>query len=233
MDNFINSLIQKLEKGEEISPFLCIGKNTELLWEEIKTILEKVLKHFSIPKAYLYTLSDDEESIKIKEVQRFIEQSYSTPPYKFQIFFIENISRFTLGAGNSLLKFLEEPWEKNLVFLSNAGENNILDTILSRVQVVQLGWQARKKKSEFYQDMLTKYFEKNDNSIIKYFFWEKKEKREYTEALENIILYAKEKRVFIEFLDEILDDINKIEQNNLVPKYILDKWLLTLPEHYE
>ncbi|NCO31472.1 hypothetical protein GW891_01280 [bacterium] len=47
--------------------------------------------------------------MKIKEIKSFVEYSNSKSPFKFQIFFIENISRLTPTSSNSLLKFFEEP----------------------------------------------------------------------------------------------------------------------------
>jgi hypothetical protein len=37
-----------------------------------------------------------------------------------------------------MLKFFEEPDITNIIFLTNASESGILDTILSRVQIIEL-----------------------------------------------------------------------------------------------
>ncbi|MBT3727533.1 hypothetical protein HOG21_07985 [bacterium] len=57
--------------------------------------------------------------MKINEIKEFVLNSNSKPPFKFQIFFIENVSRLTLKASNSLLKFFEEPSSINIIFLTN------------------------------------------------------------------------------------------------------------------
>jgi DNA polymerase III gamma/tau subunit len=98
---------------------LFVGQNIELTNSKVKEIAIKLLKDFNIPENYLYILEDSPENIKIKELKEFIEFSHSQAPYSFQIFFIQNISRFTLTSSNSLLKLLEEPGKQNIIFLTN------------------------------------------------------------------------------------------------------------------
>lgn len=228
MEKIISNIIHQIKLGEEISPFLFTAQNTELLNSQVEIIAKALLKEFLIPEVYLNTLIDNNENIKVKEVKEFINQSNSTVPYKFQIFFIENISRLSLGASNSLLKFLEEPWKQNIIFLSNRGESNILDTILSRVQIINLAWNKKDKRNEFYISLLDNYLNNNNTDLISYFFNSKLEKEEYLDFLENLIIYSKEKRILISPIEEINEDINLIEKNNLNPRIILDKWLLRL-----
>ncbi|MDR3150388.1 MAG: hypothetical protein LBU14_01910 [Candidatus Peribacteria bacterium] len=109
MNNIISNIVNKVNIGEEISPFLFIGKNLEIINSKVEDMAKLLLKEYDIPNAYLYTLEDDGENLKVKDVKDFVEFSNSKSPYKFQIFFIENISRLTLASSNSLLKFFEEP----------------------------------------------------------------------------------------------------------------------------
>ena len=114
--NIIENIIWQIKKGDKKSPFLFLGKNADLLNSDVKNLWLEILKYFEIPSNYMYTFEDDWEKIKIKDMSRFVEFSNSKPPYKFQIFFIENISRFTISAWNSLLKFFEEPDVTNVIF---------------------------------------------------------------------------------------------------------------------
>jgi DNA polymerase III gamma/tau subunit len=52
---------------------------------------------------------DSNEKIKINELREFILKSTIKPPFQFQIFLIEDISRMTLESSHACLKFLEEP----------------------------------------------------------------------------------------------------------------------------
>jgi len=109
MDNIISKIKEKLNKGEEVSPFLFTGKNLEIINEKVISLAKDLLKEFQIPNVYLYVLKDNSEIIKVKEIKEFMSYSNSKPPFKFQIFFIENISRLNIASSNSLLKILEEP----------------------------------------------------------------------------------------------------------------------------
>jgi len=226
--NILENIIWQVNKGDKKSPFLFLGKNPDLLNSDVKNLWLELLKHFNIPSSYLYTFEDNGEKIKIKDISKFIELSNSKPPYKFQIFLIENISRFTIPAWNSLLKFFEEPDVTNIIFLTNNSESWILDTILSRVQTFDLWWITKIKKDEFLYSLIKNYINKKDTEILSYYFRNKLEKEEYISLLENLIIYSKENLVFINYLTEINEDINAIKQNNVVAKYIVDKWLLKL-----
>ena len=207
---------------------MFLGKNNDLLNSDIKNLWLELLKEYNIPSNYLYLFEDNWEKIKIKDIANFVEFSNSKPPYKFQIFLIENISRFTISAWNSLLKFFEEPDSSNLIFLTNNSESWILDTILSRVQTINLWWTNKIQKDKFLYSMINSYIKEKNTEILSYYFRNKLEKEDYINLLENLIIYSKENLVFIEYLEEIDEDINAIRQNNVVAKYIVDKWLMRL-----
>jgi len=227
-NNIINNIKDQINKGDKKAPFLFLGKNNDLLNSQVKDLALELLNEYNIPHSYLYTFEDNWEKIKIKDMKSFVEFSNSKPPYKFQIFLIENISRFTISAWNSLLKFFEEPDVTNIIFLTSTSESGILDTILSRVQTINLWWIEKIKKDNFLFSMIKNYIEKKDTEILSYFFRNKLEKEEYINLLENIIIYAKENLILINYLEEINEDINSIKQNNVNGKYIVDKWLLRI-----
>lgn len=232
MDDIFNKIIEKIDKGEEISPFLFISKNTEILNENIKNLALKILKHYEIPKEYFYVFVKEKETksekIWVEEIRNFSSKADILTPFKVQIFLIENLWNLTDSAWNSLLKFFEEPWVQNIVFTTNSSEVGILDTILSRVQIINFESKSKDKTNSFYQDLLKNYLKNNDTEIINYFFNAKIEKEEYISFLENLIIFIKNNLIFIEFLDEILEDINAIKQNNVNAKFITDKWIFKI-----
>lgn len=228
MEQIFKNIVEKIWKGEELSPFLFIDKNIEILNEKIKSLAYEIFDFYKIPKVFLYILENSWENKKISEVKNFVENSNKSSPYKVQIFFIQNITNMTLQASNSLLKFFEEPGKQNIIFLSAKSESGILDTILSRVQTINFSWKQKDKTDFFYQDLIKNYVENNDSEILNYFFKTKLEKQNYTDFLENLIIFIKNNLVFVEFLDEILQDINAINQNNVNAKYIVDKWILKI-----
>lgn len=224
----IKKLNDKINKETHIAPCLFFGKNKQLLSTQVQNIASALCESFWVPKTYIFTLIDSWEKIKISEIKSFLELSNSNPGYKFQIFIIENISRLTVQAANSCLKKFEEPWIKNLFFLTNTSESGVLDTILSRTQVFDLSGQSFSKKNEFFYSMIKNYVEKNNSEIFSYFFRNKVEKEDNIIFLENLILYAKENFCFIDLLEEINEDITAITNNNVSSKYIVDKYLLKI-----
>jgi len=223
-----NKIINRIKKGEELSPFLFIGQNLEILNSEVQKIIFNLFDEFEVPKINLIKLEDNWDNVKISEIKEFVKKWELWTPYKFQIFFIENISRLTLQSFNSCLKFFEEPWVQNIIFLTNSGENWILETILSRVQTVNLWLNKKIEKNDFYFNLLNNYFNKNSTEIFSYFFRNKLEKFEYIDFLKNLILYSKKHFLFIHLLEEIDEDINLIEKNNVNAKNIVDKYLLKI-----
>jgi hypothetical protein len=229
MDNkILQSITDNINKEEWISPCLFLWQNLELVNSQTIAFAQELLQKYNIPLTYIYHLEDSGEKIKIVEIKNFVQPGNSFPGYKFQIFIIENISRFTLQAANSCLKFFEEPEKHNIIFLTNTSESWILDTILSRVQIFQLGWTLLQQENPFFQSLISDIANKKPEQALNYFYKTKAEKEEYIEFLKNIILYSKKNFIFIDKISEIESDIQSIVQNNVNAKYVVDKYLLTL-----
>ncbi len=228
MNEILNKIVDKINKEEEISPFLFVSKNTEILNQEIQNLSIKILNKYNIPNIYVYKLKDDWEKLKVNTVKEFIKNSQTKSPYKIQIFLIENISRLTTQASNSLLKFFEEPWVWNLILCTNNWESNILDTIISRLQIIDLWWKKIKVEDDFLQNIIWKYIKSESNELIKYLFGSDIDKKEYLSFLENLFLYFYKNKLFIYFIEELNKDINLVKTNNLNPKYFSDKWILKI-----
>jgi len=224
----LKNILNQIKKGESLSPFLFTWQNTELLNLKVEKIIFELFEFFDVPKLNLIKLEDNWENIKISEIKEFIKKGDLWTPYKFQIFFIENVSRLTLQSANSCLKFFEEPWIQNIIFMTNSWENWILETILSRVQVINMWMIKTIDKNDFFFNLLDNYFSKRDSEIFSYFFRNKLEKEELLDFLKNLILYAKKNFVFLDLIEEIDEDINLIIKNNVNAKGIVDKYLMRL-----
>lgn len=223
---------KQIEKGVEWAPFLFLAHNIEVLNSEVLTFLQWVLQSNNIDMQSLFHLSDDGESLKIEVVKTFLAQADVKPRFAFQIFFIENISRMTTQAANACLKFFEEPWVWNIIFLTNTSESWILETILSRVQVIQTTPTTSESiatdGNDFYLSMITSHVEGSSDELVRYFFSWKYEKHEYIQFLRTLIVYISKTGEKRELLDEIHEDIGGILKNNLQGRYIVDKYILLL-----
>ena len=155
--------------------------------------------------------------------------SYMKSGYQFQVFLIENISRATLETFHASLKFLEEPGEWNIVFLTSTSESGIPETVLSRLQTINIFCSSPKEKNEFFYLLIDDYIHKKNLNLYKYFFQDKKiEKQEYIDFLQTFLLYIKEKLVYTYLAEQISGSILLIEKNNVLPKYEIDKLILKL-----
>ena len=79
-----------------------------------------------------------QKKISIDQV-RLLQKEISLKPYqgRFKIFIIEQAQRMSEQAANSLLKILEEPPEYSLIILSAPDRSGLLETIISRSQIVK------------------------------------------------------------------------------------------------
>jgi exoribonuclease R len=84
------------------------------------------------------------------------------------------------------------------------------------------------KENSFFQSLIKSYLGNESDELISYFFKNKLEKEEYLNFLENLIIYGKKNFSFVEFLEELDEDINLIKQNNLNARFITDKWIIKL-----
>ncbi len=229
MQDLKEKIIEKVKMEQEISPFLFVSENLELLNQKIYSLSQEILEYFEIPKVNIFSLKDNWEKIKLNEIKNFLQITDSNTPYKIQIIIIENFARANLQSQNSCLKKLEEPGKKNLFFLTSQSEAWILDTILSRVQTIKIDLKQTKIENNFFLNLLDEaIFNKNIQNLISYFFKNKLEKQDYIEFLETLIEFSKKNMIFIDFLEEIFDDLNMIKSNNVFAKYIVDKWILKI-----
>ncbi|MDR2549733.1 MAG: DNA polymerase III subunit delta' [Desulfobulbus sp.] len=79
----------------------------------------------------------DGAAIKIDQV-RELKKALNFAPFEsgLRIVLLEEVQTMRREAGNSLLKVLEEPPPDNLLILTGTGAGAILDTIVSRCQVI-------------------------------------------------------------------------------------------------
>jgi len=83
------------------------------------------------------TISPEGAGIKIQQIRK-LKKDLSFPPFEaeLRIILIQDAQTMGREAGNSLLKILEEPPPHNLLLLVAADSEPLLDTIISRCQVI-------------------------------------------------------------------------------------------------
>jgi len=227
MEIIFNDLINKIKSKNNIQPILFTCNDKNKLNLEVEGLINKIFTYFWVPKNYIHILDNDNEIIKISQIREFIEKWTLKSNYDFQIFLIKNISRFNLKSANASLKFFEEPWKWNIIFLTNKNESQILDTIISRVKVVNILWNDLNLNEEKYFKLIDDFLNKKNIDLISYFFNDKKiEKNEYIIFLNTFINYVKNNNTYYILLEPLLEALSNIEQNNAISKYELDKILI-------
>ncbi|MEN8198574.1 MAG: DNA polymerase III subunit delta' [Thermodesulfobacteriota bacterium] len=94
-------------------------------------------------------VSPDKGAIKIGQVRELIKK-LSFAPYeaKMRVVLIEDVHTMRQEAANSLLKTLEEPPENNLLILTADSARLVLQTIISRCQVIPFHGLSSQETSE-------------------------------------------------------------------------------------
>nr|MDD3720274.1 hypothetical protein [Candidatus Gracilibacteria bacterium] len=227
-NNIVELILGKINKKEEISPFLFLGAPIHNINSQVEELSIELLEKLGINKNFVFDFKDNNEKIKVKDIKDFLDKVYITPSFGSQIFIIENISRMTEESANSCLKIFEEPPIGNIILLTNESESGILETILSRCTTINTKDGELGEKNHFYYDMIDDYIRGIDHDLASFIFKEKLEKDDYINLLKTLILYFKEKNIFLDLIEEINDDINGIQKNNLLPKYIVDKYIIKI-----
>lgn len=228
-NNILDIIKTKIDSGLIFQPILFLWENHELLSHKIHSLIDDLFVYYKVDKNYLYTLNIAGEKIKIIQVRDFISKSDIKSSFKFQLFLIEDISRMSPEGFHACLKFLEEPWFWNIIFLTNTSESWILDTVLSRVQIIHLFSETKLIYNEFFLTLIDDFIQQKNSNLIKYFFNDKKiNKEDYIHFLHSFLYYIKMNLVYVDLLDQIEDSLHLIQKNNVLPKYEIDKLLLKL-----
>lgn len=228
MTNSINFIQKAIEKGDQVSPFLFLSNDIQAIHQEIQRITTWLQKIYRFPVTSIFDLDTWSETIKIQDVRKFIENSHVKSSYNIQVFTIYNISQLTLWSSNGLLKFLEEPWPWNIIFLTNTSESGILDTVLSRVQVHYIESNIKIRYSEEIVDLLEKFINQNNVDILQYYYSKKIQKEDGIIFLYSLIDCISKTGKHIEILSDIEESINGLAHNNFVAKFIIDQYLIQL-----
>ncbi|WP_257351278.1 DNA polymerase III subunit delta' [Pseudalkalibacillus decolorationis] len=92
----------------------------------------------------VHLIEPDGQSIKIEQIRKLQKEfSYLGLESKAKAYILEHADRMTNQAANSLLKFLEEPGQKTIALLLTENPQQLLDTIISRCQVLTFAPQSQ------------------------------------------------------------------------------------------
>lgn len=202
----------------------------------------------------LYLVEPKGQNIRVQQIEELqIEFSKTSLVRGYRVFILDQVERLNQSSANRLLKFLEEPVNKNTVgFLLAENIEQVIPTILSRSQIMHLSSQDEKElsvslKAQGVDDLtseLLPYLNKDIDQLMT--MVEDEEIKvlinhfdSFTKALleaENLWLYVDEHlkdiiynreqiKYFLQFLIVFYLDLYKIKNNQEVS-------LLSLKERY-
>lgn len=143
---------------------------------------------------------------------------------KKRIYIIKNAEKLNSSSANTMLKFLEEPEEDIIAFLITDNRYHVLDTILSRCQILNLRENCISfSNSDELVDLLDCVLNPK-NFFIKYNFLvndviaDKVKFKEYLSIIENILIsYLNSKYSASQEIDAVFYDIlNKFNDNVII-----------------
>lgn len=180
----------------------------------------------------LEIIDTDELWLKKEKIDK-LQKDFSFKPIvgKRKIYIIKNAEKIRESIANTLLKFIEEPEEGIIAILVTDNKSKILDTIISRCQVISLkGNNDIKVDKTIYTDELVKsvvdfvnYYEENKMESLVYstslFHKKIKDRKEYLLAFDIILMYYNDiinyklNQDIINFKELILENSNKFIKN--------------------
>lgn len=118
-------------------------------------------------------IENNEKVIKKEEILK-LEQAFSVKPLygKYLIYLINDAEKLNDSSANALLKFLEEPNDNIIAFLLTKNINSVINTIVSRCQVLSLISDSGDVLSSYFSSLEDYIFFKNNKlpDIINFYY---------------------------------------------------------------
>jgi len=166
------NFFEKVRENDKLSHAYCfvgpknVGKFTVAKFLSAQILGLSIEKLFTSPDLFLLEqiikpktgkLGKDIGIDQVRELVSFLSQHSFLGGYKVAI--IDNADLLSVNASNALLKTLEEPKSKTIIFLITDDEKKLLPTILSRCQSIFF--------STVLQDLIQNFLDKTTLSIEK------------------------------------------------------------------
>ncbi|HHX70576.1 MAG: hypothetical protein WAO56_10850 [Miniphocaeibacter sp.] len=138
-------LREQLSNNRVSHAYLFVSSSESILEEETKAFIYELLgkelgeKYLSGNYVDFLEILPDNKNIKIADIRNLIKFLSTSPVEgKYKLVLIKNAEFFRKESANALLKILEEPPEYGKLILTTNNEEQIIKTIISRCQVVNL-----------------------------------------------------------------------------------------------
>ncbi|WP_317367635.1 DNA polymerase III subunit [uncultured Tyzzerella sp.] len=169
-----------------------------------------------------FFIESNKKSLGVSDIRENIIKNLETKPfkYKYKVFIIKNADSMTIQAQNAILKTIEEPPKFAVFILLSKNYNGFLPTILSRCILFKIKPLSPKIIEKF---LINKNISDN---IAK--FYSVYARGSIGKALD--IAYSK---TFISFRQDIISDIEKLDNLDLIQMYSLIKKYENIKENID
>jgi len=173
-----------VNQKEYIAPVLLTGPNHQALEDWVLELLSLVFKkdktdslntfehpdfHWIYPKGASRKISME----SAREIPQWLDLKSHSGGWIFIL--IHSADRLGNESSNALLKILEEPPSKTLIFLTSDQHEGILSTILSRCQRIPLiAEQGLLSNDDLEYQLVQEYFSLDENTHCDCFLWSEK-----------------------------------------------------------
>lgn len=105
-----------------------------------------------------------------KEQLDKLQKNFSTKTLEGnrKVYIINHAEKLNASSANSILKFLEEPEENIIAILITDNVYSLLDTIISRCQIIKLNDRKKNEESTSTLENISKYLFNNETDIINF-----------------------------------------------------------------
>ena len=217
VDNYEDNLV---DVYDFIKMILFNKKHNEL--EQINENIINYIDNNSYPD--IKVIEPDGTNIRKRQLIE-LQKEYSNKSLldNKRIYLIKNSEKMNQASGNTILKFLEEPEENIIALLLTDNRYNVLETILSRCQVLSLKEtnlldNEEERFIEFLEYVVNpRNFFKKYNYFLNSYITDKSQAKEKLIQVESTIIQFLNNQYFGEEYDSQINDIlKKIDEKKLI-----------------
>ena len=201
-----------------VDELFCILKKIYLYDQVINDEQKKIIVNLVDKRLFpnIFVIEPDGTKIKKEQIANLKSSFAMTSQFTtLKVYIIKNAEKMNKEATNSILKFLEDPYEDTIGFFVTPEKNNILDTVISRCENISVNYDLN--GSSITNDDLIEII---DNYLIRI------EKNNTSSILINqeiVLANIKERKDIVEFIKSVFHIYNEAFRMKLSNKAQLDE----------
>ena len=209
-----NILKEQIENNSVFHSYIFEGNSDEIK-EQYLEFSKKLLRFEGNAENIVEVIRTEKSTISISLIRELTKRVYEAPAgYKYRIMVIEDAHLMRVEAQNALLKTLEELPSYSIVIMTTDNRNKLLNTIISRSQVISL----RKNIVNFDKELFGEVFSLIQKALSGNYYIISKEKDTF-----KILSERKVETLFIltHIFSELMQGRKNIDGKQLNQSYLI------------